>query len=133
MLIARNGDSFFKHLQKTILQSSFPLQISEKVIDQQANKFTELIVDSATCFFGLTEISNKRAKGWWNNNIQASRKEMENVRRYKSRQSPENLKKMAEVKEKYQTAISEAELKQYKSNIKFLNESKESTQLRNRY
>ena len=40
---------------------------------------------------------------------------------------------MVEVKEKYQTAISEAELKQYKSNIKFLNESKESTQLRNRY
>ena len=58
---------------------------------------------------------------------------MENVRRYKSRQSPGNLKKMVEVKEKYQTAISEAELKQYKSNIKFLNESKESTQLRNRY
>ena len=38
---------------------------------------------SATSFFDLTEISNKRAKGWWNNN----RKEMkESVRRYKLRQ-----------------------------------------------
>ena len=46
----------------------------------------------------------------------------ESVRRYKLRQSPE-------VKEKYQTAISEAKtLKQYKSNVKFLNESKHSTQ-----
>ena len=40
-----------------------PLEISEKVIDQQANKLTELIVGSAASFFGLTEISNKRAKG----------------------------------------------------------------------
>ena len=49
--------------------TNFPLEISEKVIDQQANKLTELIVGSATSFFGLTEISNKRGKGWWNNNI----------------------------------------------------------------
>ena len=49
--------------------TNFPLEISEKVIDQQANKLTDLIVGSATSFFGLTEISNKRGKGWWNNNI----------------------------------------------------------------
>ena len=107
--------------------TNFPLEISEKVIDQQANKLTDLIVGSATSFFGLTEISNKRAKGWWSNNIKAARKEMkESVRRYKLRQSPANLRKMEEVKEKYQTAISEAKLKQYKSNTKFLNESKDS-------
>ena len=47
-------------------------------------------------FFGLTEISSKRAKGWWNNNIKAAR----SVRRYKLRQSPANLRKMEEVKEK---------------------------------
>ena len=34
---------------------------------------------------------------------------------------------MVEVKEKYQTAISEAKLKQYKSNTKFLNGSKDLT------
>ena len=55
------------------------------------------------------------------------------VRRYKLRQSPANLRKMEEVKEKYQTAISEAKLKQYKSNTKFLNESKDSTQFWHRY
>ena len=38
---------------------------------------------SATSFFGLTEILNKKGKGWWNNNIMAARKEMkESVRRY---------------------------------------------------
>ena len=57
----------------------------------------------------------------------------ESVRRYKLRQSPANLRKMEEVKEKYQTAISEAKLKQYKSNTKFLNESKDSTQFWHRY
>ena len=45
--------------------TNFRLEISEKVIDQQANKLTELIVDSATSFFGMTETLNKRAKGWW--------------------------------------------------------------------
>ena len=34
---------------------------------------------------------------------------------------------MIKEQKKYQTAISEAKLKQYKSNIKFLNESKDST------
>ena len=45
--------------------TSLPLEISEKVINQQANKLTELIVGSATSFFGMTETSNKRPKGWW--------------------------------------------------------------------
>ena len=40
---------------------------------------------------------------------------------------------MEEVKERYQTAISEAKLKQYKSNTKFLNESKNSTEFWNSY
>ena len=42
--------------------TNFPLEISEKIIDQQANKLTDLILGSAASFFGLTEISNKRAK-----------------------------------------------------------------------
>ena len=88
--------------------TNFPLEISKKVIDQQVNKLTELIVGSAASFFGLTEISNQRAKGWWNSNIKTARKEMkESVRRHKLRQSLANVRKMAEVKEKYQTAISE--------------------------
>ena len=89
---------------------------------------TELIVGSRTNFFGLTKISNKRAKGWWNKTIEAARKEIkESVRSYKLRQPPAKLRKV-EVKEKYQTAISEAKLKQCKSYTKFLNESKDSTQ-----
>ena len=40
---------------------------------------------------------------------------------------------MVEVKKKYQTAISEAKLKQYISNTKFLNDPKDSTQYWNRY
>ena len=35
----------------------------------------------------------------------------EPVKRYKLRQSPVNLRKMVEVEEKYQTAISETKLK----------------------
>ena len=53
--------------------TNFLLETSEKVIDQQANKLTELVVGSATIVFGLTEISNKRAKGWWNNNMPEKR------------------------------------------------------------
>ena len=69
-----------------------------------------------------------------NNNIKAARKEIkESVRRYELRKSPANLRKMVKVKEKYQTATSEAKLKQYKSNTKFLNESKDSTQFWHRY
>ena len=106
---------------------------------KKSNRSTGQQIDRANggfCskFFCLTKISNKTAKGWWNNNIKAARKEMkESVRRYKLRQSPANLRKMEEVKEKYQTAISEAKLKQYKSNTKFLNESKDSTQFWHRY
>ena len=57
----------------------------------------------------------------------------ESVRRYKLRKSPANLRKIVEVKGKYQTAISEPELKHYKFNTKFLNESKDSTQFWHRY
>ena len=92
MLIGRNRNRFFKHLED--YSTNFPLEISEEVIDQQANKLTDLTVGSATSFFGLTEISHRRAKGWWNNNIKAARKEMKEsvtVRRYKLRQSPANL------------------------------------------
>ena len=39
------------------------MEISEKIVNQQTKKLTELTVGSATSFFGLTEISNKRAKG----------------------------------------------------------------------
>ena len=55
------------------------------------------------------------------------------MRRYKLRPSPANSQKLVEVKEKYQTAISEARLKQNKSNTKLLNESKDSTQFWHSY
>ena len=84
----------WKQFLQAPLEESFPLEISEKVIDQQASKLTELIVGSATSFFGLTGISNKRAKAWWNCNIKAARKETkESVRRCKLRKSLANLPK----------------------------------------
>ena len=84
---------------------------------KKSNRSTGQQIDRANggfCskFFCLTKISNKTAKGWSNNNIKAARKEMkEPVKRYKLRQSPVNLRKMVEVEEKYQTAISETKLK----------------------
>ena len=83
--------------------TNFPLARNfRKIIDKQANnKLTVLIVGSALSFFGLTEISNKRAKDWWNNNIKVARKEMkESMRRYKIRQSPANFKKNGRSQEK---------------------------------
>ena len=50
MLIGRNRNRFFKHLED--YSTNFPLEISEEVIDQQANQFTDLIVGSTTSFFG---------------------------------------------------------------------------------
>ena len=55
------------------------------------------------------------------------------MRRYELRQAPTILRKMVELKEKYQTAISEAKVKHYKSNTKYLNESKDSTHFWYRY
>ena len=112
--------------------TNFQLEISENVIDQQTSKLTELIVGSATSFFGPTEIS-KRTKGWWNNNIKAARKETkESVRSYKLIQSPVNLPKMVEVKEKL-SFLRQNSNNIYKSNTKFLNESKDSTHFWHRY
>ena len=52
----KNGDweKWKQFLQAPLedYSTNFPLEISEKVIDQQANKLTELIVGSATSFFG---------------------------------------------------------------------------------
>ena len=66
--ITRNADweKWKQFLQPPLedYSTNFLLEISEKVIDQQANKLTELVVGSVTIVFGLTEISNKRAKGW---------------------------------------------------------------------
>ena len=43
--------------------ANFPREISPEVIDQQANNLTNLIVESATDFFGLTEITKNTPKG----------------------------------------------------------------------
>ena len=34
------------------------------------------MVDSATDFFGMTEISTKESKGWWNEDIKMARNEL---------------------------------------------------------
>ena len=83
-------------------------------------------------FSGIYQIKKANVGGI--TTLKLPEKEMkESVRRYKLRQSPANLRKIVEVKGKYQTAISEPKLKHYKFNTKFLNESKDSTQFWHRY
>lgn len=45
--------------------TSFPKTTSEEEIDIQINKLTNIFVNSATEFFGMTVASNKKNKGWW--------------------------------------------------------------------
>ena len=100
--------------------TSFLLEISEKVIDQQANKLTDLIVGSATSFFGFTETSNKKARGWWNNSLKAARKEMkESVRSI----NQDNLQQTYEKWKKSRKNTKLPFLKQNSNNINLIQNS----------
>ena len=114
--------------------ANFPREISPEVIDQQANNLTNLIVESATDFFGLTEITKNTPKRWWNNEIKELRKKLKECKkRCKIRESPTNLKELEQIKNKYKSAISEAKLEQHKWKTQFLNESRDSGQFWHRY
>ena len=76
MLNGINGKSFLKtHLY---FVNSYPEGISRNIIEKQACALTKIIVDSATFFFRVTEISTKESKGWWNENIKMARNELKN-------------------------------------------------------
>ena len=53
--------------------NSFPREISKKVIDEQAELFVDIISNSVTKFFGVTESTRKESKGWWNKDIKRAR------------------------------------------------------------
>ena len=47
----------------------FPTEISEKEINNQTKKLTDIIIYTATLFFGQTEATKKETKGWWSRDI----------------------------------------------------------------
>ena len=55
-------------------QDSFTTNINPDIIDAQTSALTNIIIDSATDFFGNTETSKKISKGWWNTDIKNARK-----------------------------------------------------------
>ena len=59
--------------------TSFPETISEEVKDVQVNKLTDIVVNSATEFFGMTVASKKKRKGWWSKDINKARKPAKNA------------------------------------------------------
>ena len=42
---------------------------SDEIIDIQVNMPTDIVVNSATVFFGITIASKKKSKGWWSKDI----------------------------------------------------------------
>ena len=125
-----------KTLEPKLLEyfNSFPNEISHEILDQQVEILTMLIQTSATDFFGLTEASNKKSKGWWNSDIKAARKKVkESVKQHRIRQSPANLEKMEKAKKEYKSLITESKLKQQNSDSNFLNNSRDSGQFWHRY
>ena len=54
-------------------QDPFPTIIKPDIIDVQTSALTNIIIDSATDFFGKTETSKKISKGWWSADIKNAR------------------------------------------------------------
>ena len=120
-----------KTLEPKLLEyfNYFPNEISHEILDQQVEILTMLMQTSATGFFGLTEASNKKSKGWWNSDVKAARKNVkESVKQHRIRQSPANLEKMEKAKKEYESLITESKLKQQNSGSNFLNDSRDSSQ-----
>ena len=64
--------------------SSFPNEVSRSITDDQANLFCNIITQSASSFFGVTERSKKENKGWWSKDIKKTRNDLKNTdSRYK--------------------------------------------------
>ena len=45
-------------------------------MDNQTKKLTEIIINNASLFFGQTEATKKKRKGWWSKDIKKSRNEL---------------------------------------------------------
>ena len=114
--------------------NSFPHEISKTIIDEKAELFVDIIFNSASQFFGMTELSKKESKGWWNKDIKIARTNLKNAKKqYKMKQSPTNLKILQEHKLALETLIKNSKQQSYQRNSDFLNNSKDSTQFWHRY
>ena len=130
----------WKEWERTISENlknyiqQFPNKVSKTIIDNQTEILTDVIVESATKFFGMTKTSKKTSKGWWNRDITiAKRKTKRAYIHYKKRQTPGNQQIYLQEKEKYQNLIKTSKLENQKRNTKFLNESKDAAQFWHRY
>ena len=83
---------------------------------------TDIVVNSATVFFGITIASKKKSKGWWSKDINKVGKTAKNGQFTKQRQTPANLKHLNEQKIFIQNLIKESKLMFHK-NIEYLNQS----------
>ena len=132
-----NWDQWQNFLENNLIKhfvSSYPKEISETIIDKQACLLTEVIVESAKHFFGMTEISTKESKGWWNNNIKMARNEVkESLKKYKKIQSPFNHNDYLNKKQTLQVLIKNSKFNLYKKTSDYLNQSKDANQFWHRY
>ena len=95
---------------------------------------TEIIVNTATNFFGITEITNKESKGWWSKDIKIARNNLKKAKHiYSKRQTPINHNTVQEKKLILNNLIKNSKLNLYKKHSDFLNNSKDSTQFWHRY
>ena len=87
-------------------QDSFPTIINPDIIDVQTSALTNIIIDSATGFFGHTETSKKISKVWWSTDMKNARKTVKNaLNKYKKRNTPENSAILEEAKKQYQNLM----------------------------
>ena len=121
----KNLESFF---------NSFSKEISENIVEERAVTLTDIIVTTATNFFGLTETSKKESKGWWNSEIKNARNDLKKSKNvYSKRQTPANYETLVRKKQILQTLISNSKTNLYKKNSDFLNQSKDANQFWHRY
>ena len=115
-------------------QDFFSTIINPDIIDAQTSALTNIIIDSATDFFGNTETSKKISKGWWNTDIKNARKTVKNaLSKYKKRNTPENSTILQEAKKHYQNLIEMSKLSFHKKQTEYLNQSRDATQFWHRY
>ena len=113
--------------------NSYPEEISKNIIEKQACLLTKIIVGSAIDFFGMTEISTKEIKGWWNEDIKMAFNELKNsLKKYCKRKTPANHNEYL-LKKHLQNLIKTSKFDLYKKTSEYLNLSKNANQFRHRY
>ena len=95
---------------------------------------TNIIVTTATKYFGLTQASKKIRKGWWSKDIKQARTELKEAeRKFKIRQSSSDLSLLQSAKARYQNMISKSKTEEQNNITNYLNEAQDGNQLWHRY